>query len=55
VPLKVDQGEAERGPAPLAVDWKELGEGVMMVSLVHQGRLFKGALTLQQSEVRCRI
>ena len=32
---------------PQTVEWRAIGEGVMMVSILHEGRLYKGALTVQ--------
>ena len=29
------------------MEWRQIGEGVMMVSILHEGRLYKGALTVQ--------
>ena len=41
----------ERGPSPIAREWKDLGEGAMMVSLEFEGHIYKGALTRQHLEV----
>ena len=38
-----------KGGEPRTVEWRQIGEGVMMVSILHDGRLYKGALTVQVS------
>ena len=50
--MRVLPGSRSGGGAdakPQTVEWRAIGEGVMMVSILHEGRLYKGALTVQVS------